>query len=299
MNVEKRKLAQQQLLAEIKNILKKEGYENPTETSLKTLTKEHLLAVLKKDIEQGNYQVYTEKVKVLLPDNDSFEITAQTTETEKNKKHKELVEIAMPDAKGILRILEGKIQKPQDKTLNFLAICYGNATNFAAYMEKSIKVEEGLEGKWISIVRSNDKANLLFSVITLKKTSEDTYEANMDDKFVGEGRKVGNSLQVVLKDECKIFLFSFYVGMAKQPHLFEGTFSAIASNGSPIAGKNLLVRPILLPDNVQGRCAFAFENEGEAIWEKTHQKLRKIFENFDTCYFKIDSNKVHSNWDSL
>jgi hypothetical protein len=321
MTLEQEEKYWQQLIAEVKKYLE----TGLTRTMVENRLKKQVITVLQADWDKQQHENLIIKAKKLFDKNiatsvvTSKENSNQVKETDFQKllhqiHHKELW---FPDPKAVLQILTGETKKSQDKTKDFLAICYGQVhgqvNSFAEYCEKAPEFMQGMEGKWVSVVRSNDGLYLLFSNIMITKINENLaenttknaienigttnkYQVNLDNKFFGEGRIISGYFQCLLQDDRKILLLSFHLGTAKQPQLLQGTFSTVSTNGSPVAGLELLVRPKLLP-KIAAPCKF--ELKDSEIWAKTEPNLQKIFENFEKCYLKVDTNKVYFEWTDL
>ncbi len=306
-NIETQALAELKALANAK-------LQTTKEADLIRKREEHLLEVLETNYKNNDYDKLKNIVTVLYryvkkqPNFADILPNEQQSETQRETAFKKLWGAiknsallsnkdagVFPNERSIKDFLLTE-KKIINKTKNFLAICYGNAVDFEDYCQKVKNSAEGIEGRWISVVRSNDGLYLLFSNLVVEQTGEQTYKANLDNKFEGEGRVIGSYFQCILQNECKILLLSFFLGANKQPKLLKGTFSTVATNGSPVAGIELLVRPALLPKLV-APCKFDLKDS--KIWEKTEPCLQKVFEDFDKCYFKIDSNKVYFEWADL
>ncbi len=215
----------------------------------------------------------------------------------------DILEHFLIEGKTLAAILDNDTSRnPYQRTKDFMAITYGNATDFEDYEKQQATPIVGFEGKWISIVRSNNRQDLLFASILISKNEDNTYKAVMgskDNQFNGKVYELNGCLQLLFDNGEKMLLLSFRIGKIKIPKLLQGTFSGITSGGAPIAGIEWLVRPSELPPGLKVPDKLKISN-GETDWKGLPEELQTVFNDFDKCYFKINIDKTNNcSWDDL
>ncbi len=191
-----------------------------------------------------------------------------------------------------------KIENPQPRFKNLLAIAYAGALDFDDYYARATQAPKGIEGDWVSVVRSNDQKSLLLAKIDIQKEEDGTYWVEMigGNQIIGRGCEKNKCLQILFEQENKTLLLSFFVGRMTSPKLLQGTFSGISSAGVPVAGVEWLVRPQLLPKNLQVPDVMS-TGEGSEKWQGLPSEIQRSFGDFACCYVKTDiSNISHFNW---
>jgi hypothetical protein len=192
---------------------------------------------------------------------------------------------------------------PSVLTTNLFAVLYTPYSSFDDYCiaidELIIKPEainEPLLGEWVSVVRSNDGIHLFFSLVEIKK-AENQLEMLLHGKnhtFGGKIKKGIGFIQAFIEHPDKSLLLSFRVGVAKQPLLLKGTFSGVTSDGTPIAGVELLVRKELLPKEFHELPQKIDMQYPPPSYGLLNDKLRRFFIDFSKCYIKM---KPSANFD--
>lgn len=271
----------------------------------KETLKARLFSVLKKDYDYKRYDAIRKKINLL-----------QIEERKKKKLEKvpdvDLIKTIEEDIYDYLPVeidtieanFTGKTDNARTRFKNFIAIVYGNADSFDEYYRKKSIPPNGLEGEWVAIVRSHNGEELYLSEIEINKIANQTndYEVEMRGRssFPGTATYRGNCLQMIFDNNKKILLLSFYVSLTENPMLLQGTFSGISSKGFPIAGRELLVRPALLP-NIEVPQAFSLKGkEGEKTWGDLPKELKNVFHDFDKCYMITNPFSInHYDWRDL
>ncbi|GAB4467249.1 MAG: hypothetical protein OHK0057_06820 [Thermoflexibacter sp.] len=264
----------------------------------KEMLKVRLFSVLEKDYEYKRYDAIRKKINLLQIDERKRSKLSKVSDVDLIKTIKEDIYDYLPvEIDTIEANFTGKADNARNRFKNFIAIVYGNAESFDEYYRKKSIPPSGLEGEWVAIVRSHNGEELYLSEIEINKVANQAndYEVEMRGRnsFVGAATYRGTCLQMIFDNNKKILLLSFYVSLTENPMVLQGTFSGISSKGFPIAGRELLVRPVLLP-NIEVPQAFSLKGEkSEKTWEMLPTALKNVFHDFDKCY--MITNPVHIN----
>ncbi|MCU0392191.1 MAG: hypothetical protein MUE81_13820 [Thermoflexibacter sp.] len=271
----------------------------PNKDSLKV----RLTNVFEEDYNSHNYEILRKKANLLQAD-ERKKLKEGLAPEQMWRKIKEDIDAYLPDPDTIETNFTKSQTTPREKFKNFIAIVYGKADSFEDYYTKTNRPPKGIEGVWVSIVRSHNGEELYFSEIEIipQAEKEHTYHVEMIGKntFKGTAFHTGGCLQLLFNNGKKVLLLSFFVSLTESPMLLQGTFSGISSKGVPIAGLELLVRPALLPE-VSVPQAIRLKGEaGEKAWENLPPALKKVFYDFSKCYMVIDNHKInHFDWRDL
>ncbi len=267
--------------------------------------RERLFKVLEKDYQYKKYDSIRKKINLLQRDERKKDRLRKVADIDLIKTITEDIDDYLPlELDTIEANFTGKAENTRNRFKNFIAIVYGNAESFDDHYRKKSIPPSGLEGEWIAVVRSHNGEELYLSEIEINKiaTQANEYEVEMRGRntFVGTATYRGTSLQMVFDNDKKILLLSFYVSLTENPMVLQGTFSGISSKGFPIAGRELLVRPALLP-HIEVPQAFSLKGEkGEKTWELLPTALKNVFYDFDKCYMIINPLHVnHYDWRDL
>lgn len=264
----------------------------------KEMLKVRLFSVLEKDYEYKRYDAIRKKINLLQIDERKRSKLSKVSDVDLIKTIKEDIYDYLPvEIDTIEANFTGKADNARNRFKNFIAIVYGNSESFDEYYRKKSIPPSGLEGEWVAIVRSHNGEELYLSEIEINKVANQAndYEVEMRGRnsFVGTATYRGTCLQMIFDNNKKILLLSFYVSLTENPMVLQGTFSGISSKGFPIAGRELLVRPVLLP-NIEVPQAFSLKGEkSEKTWEILPTALKNVFHDFDKCY--MITNPVHIN----
>lgn len=264
----------------------------------KEMLKVRLFSVLEKDYEYKRYDAIRKKINLLQIDERKRSKLSKVSDVDLIKTIKEDIYDYLPvEIDTIEANFTGKADNARNRFKNFIAIVYGNAESFDEYYRKKSIPPSGLEGEWVAIVRSHNGEELYLSEIEINKIANQAndYEVEMRGRnsFVGTATYRGTCLQMIFDNNKKILLLSFYVSLTENPMVLQGTFSGISSKGFPIAGRELLVRPTLLP-NIEVPQAFSLKGEkSEKTWEMLPTALKNVFHDFDKCY--MITNPLHIN----
>ncbi|NRB46964.1 MAG: hypothetical protein HRU41_04785 [Saprospiraceae bacterium] len=141
-------------------------------------------------------------------------------------------------------------------------------------------------GNWYSIVRCNSgRPDLLLSPvqISLSENQEADFRLRGPHRlYQGKIKWIGSSISCFLEsnDKAKTLHLAFMLGVAKEPKVLIGVFSGVSTSGFPIAGKELLLRAEEDFQNLQ--------NQRIPIQKGSlPNSILTYFENYDSCYFKV------------
>lgn len=263
---------------------------------------ERLAAVLNADFRSGNYQLLQKKVHALYKNGTKKYPEITTTEQFRRLKEEHISDYMLADSHTLKSNFIGDTKNPHQRFMDLMAIAYGEAVSFEEYYERRNAPPIRFEGRWVSVVRSNDRQHLLLAPVLISKEADSTYKAVMKSKyntFEGKVYELNGCLQLLFDNGEKMLLLSFRIGAVKAPKLLQGTFSGIASNGAPIAGIEWLVRPDELPTDLEIPAKLQITN-GSTDWKGLPEKLQNVFKDFDNCYFKTNIDRISScSWTDL
>jgi hypothetical protein len=283
------------------------GTENPYPTQ--KVIKDRLTQVLTEDYKNHKYSTLKKKVNALQKDERKRWKEEITTDKSFNKFIEDIDDLLTENKtlKANFTIpnknTESESERsPHHRFMDLIAITYGEAESFIAYYQRKNIPPTGFEGKWVSVVRSNNRQDLLFAPITVTKNPDHSYHAVMQSKhntFEGKVYELNGCLQMLFDNGAKMLLLSFRMGAVKFPKLLQGTFSGISSSGAPIAGVEWLIRPDELPPELEIPSALRLTN-GTTDWKELPEPIQIIFRDFDTCYLKTNIDKISScSWTDL
>jgi hypothetical protein len=271
----------------------------------KEILRARLFNVLAKDYDYKKYDAIRKKINLLQIDARKKAKLGKISDVDLIKMIREDIDDYLPvEIDTIEANFTGKADNARNRFKNFIAIVYGNAESFDEYYRKKSIPPNGLEGEWVGIVRSHNGEELYLSEIEINKVANQAndYEVEMRGKnsFVGTATYRGTCLQMMFDNDKKVLLLSFYISLTENPMVLQGTFSGISSKGFPIAGRELLVRPSLLP-NIEVPQAFPLKGEkGEKLWETLPIALKNVFYDFDKCYMITNPLHIHHyDWRDL
>ncbi|TAH20565.1 MAG: hypothetical protein EAZ08_05725 [Cytophagales bacterium] len=260
-----------------------------------------LRIVFGEDYRNQNFTILHQKVNALYRNGTKKYPEIHSDEQFRKLRDEHIEDYLLADNHTIKANFIGKTQNPHPRFMDLMAIAYGEAINFEEYYERKNAPPVRFEGRWVSVVRSNDRQHLLLAPILVSK-EENTYRAVMRSKyntFEGKVYELNGCLQLLFDNGEKMLLLSFRIGAVKVPKLLQGTFSGIASNGAPIAGVEWLVRPDELPADLDIPAKLQITN-GTADWKGLPEKLQNVFKDFDNCYFKTNIDRISScSWTDL
>lgn len=148
------------------------------------------------------------------------------------------------------------------------------------------KSASSIIGNWYSIVRCNSgRPDLLLSPvqISLSENQEANFQLKGPHRYYrGKIKWIGSSISCFLEsnDKAKTLHLAFMLGVAKEPKVLIGVFSGVSTSGLPIAGKELLLRAEEEFKNLR--------NQRIPIQEGSlPDSILAYFENYDSCYFKV------------
>jgi len=263
---------------------------------------EKLRNVFNEDFRSKNYNILHQKINALYRNGTKKYPEIATDEQLRKLKEEHIGEYMLADNHTLKANFIGKTQNPHPRFMDLMAIAYGEVVSFEEYYQRKNAPPIRFEGRWISVVRSNDRQHLLLAPILISKQADSTYKAIMKSKyntFEGKVYELNGCLQLLFDNCEKMLLLSFRIGAVKVPKLLQGTFSGIASNGAPIAGIEWLVRPDELPTDLEIPAKLQITN-GTTDWKGLPEKLQNVFKEFEKSYFKTNIDMISScSWTDL